>query len=97
MSGEPVFSIPAILPVMNFRCCSGRFGLSGLILLATLLVWVAPGLAATNAAPKLASADCLDCHTDPSNKRMVNGHAEPMALFPDQRFCAVGPQPVGLH
>jgi cytochrome b subunit of formate dehydrogenase len=38
-------------------------------------------------AEKLKNADCLDCHTDPSNKRMVNGHAESMALFPTNGFA----------
>ena len=39
------------------------------------------------AADKLKNADCLDCHTDPSNKRSVNGHAEAMALFPTNGFA----------
>src|ERR1017187_2163985 len=39
------------------------------------------------AADKLKNADCLDCHTDPSNKRTVNGHAEAMALFPTNGFA----------
>src|SRR5215469_12131322 len=39
------------------------------------------------AADKLKNADCLDCHTDPANKRVVNGHAEPMALFPTNGFA----------
>ena len=38
-------------------------------------------------AEKLKNADCLDCHTDPANKRTVNGHAEPMALFPVKGFA----------
>ena len=37
--------------------------------------------------PVLKSADCLDCHTDPANKRSVNGHAEAMALFPTNGFA----------
>ena len=47
-----------------------------------------PAAAVTNAAPKFASSDCLDCHLDPANKRMVNGHAAPMALFPTNGFAA---------
>jgi cytochrome b subunit of formate dehydrogenase len=39
------------------------------------------------AAEKLKNADCLDCHTDPSNKRTVNGHAGAMALFPTNGFA----------
>ena len=39
------------------------------------------------AAEKLKNADCLDCHTDPANKRMVNGHAVAMALFPTNGFA----------
>ncbi|HUC83799.1 MAG TPA: cytochrome c3 family protein [Candidatus Acidoferrales bacterium] len=38
-------------------------------------------------ADQLKNADCLDCHTDPSNKRTVNGHPEPMALFPTNGFA----------
>ena len=75
------------LTAMNFRSCPRGAGLSGLILLVTLLAWVVPGFAETNTASKLASADCLDCHTDPANKRMVNGHAEAMALFPTNGFA----------
>ncbi|HEX7653880.1 MAG TPA: hypothetical protein VF607_10260, partial [Verrucomicrobiae bacterium] len=43
--------------------------------------------AATAPAPKFSSSDCLDCHTDPTNKRMVNGHAVAMALFPTNGFA----------
>src|ERR1019366_10549943 len=39
------------------------------------------------AADKLKNADCLDCHTDPANKRVVNGHAEALALFPTNGFA----------
>ena len=39
------------------------------------------------AADKLKNADCLDCHTDPANKRVVNGHAVAMALFPTNGFA----------
>jgi len=54
----------------------------GLFILAILLL---PALLL--AADKLKNADCLDCHLDPSNKRMVNGHAEAMALFPTNGFA----------
>ena len=65
---------------INFRSFA-FFWLVALCCVAT------PGLAATNAVQKLASADCLDCHTDPANKRTVNGHSEPLALFPTNGFA----------
>jgi cytochrome b subunit of formate dehydrogenase len=52
-----------------------------LLLLPTAL------LAADKPVEKLKNSDCLDCHLDPSNKRMVNGHAEAMALFPTNGFA----------
>ena len=42
--------------------------------------------AATNAVEKLANSDCLDCHTDPSNTRTVNGVKVPLAIFPTNSF-----------
>jgi cytochrome b subunit of formate dehydrogenase len=58
-------------------------------IIGTLILGFAPvpGLAATNVVANLASADCLDCHTDPANKRTVNGHSEPLALFPTNGFA----------
>jgi len=44
--------------------------------------------AAAPAVNQLASSDCLDCHLDPTTKRRVNGHAEPLALFPTNGFAA---------
>src|SRR5258708_7447188 len=35
---------------------------------------------------KFANSDCLDCHTDSSNSRKVNGQTVPMAVFPTNRF-----------
>ena len=56
------------------------------ILLATLL-FAAPSLfAATNVVEKLASADCLDCHSDPTTFRTVNGEKIALALFPTNGF-----------
>ena len=56
------------------------------LLLAVLLLPTAL-FAAEKPAEKFKNADCLDCHTDPSNKRSVNGHAEAMALFPTNGFA----------
>jgi len=42
---------------------------------------------ATNAVEKLANSDCLDCHTDPSNTRVVNGQKIPLAVFPTNSFA----------
>ena len=56
------------------------------ILLTALLFAGTPVLAATNAVVKLANADCLDCHTDPANARLVNGKTVPMANFPTNGF-----------
>ncbi len=61
-------------------------------LVLPLLVWAffcllaPPASAATNAIVKLTNADCLDCHTDPSNTRSVNGHSAPLQLFPTNTF-----------
>ena len=56
--------------------------------LLVLLSLVAPAAsAATNAVAKLANSDCLDCHTDPSNTRTVNGQKVPLALFPTNSFA----------
>jgi cytochrome b subunit of formate dehydrogenase len=40
----------------------------------------------TNAVEKLSNSDCLDCHLDPSNTRIVNGKAVPLAVFPTNAF-----------
>ena len=45
-----------------------------------IFLLIAPTLFAAD-KPALKSADCLDCHTDPANKRMVKGHAVAMALL----------------
>ena len=52
-----------------------------------LLALTASASAATNAVAKLANSDCLDCHTDPSNTRMVNGQKVPLAVFPTNSFA----------
>ena len=38
------------------------------------------------AAEKFPNSDCLDCHTDPTNSRKVNGKSVPMAVFPTNIF-----------
>src|SRR5258708_6831904 len=57
-----------------------------LILLAAFLFAVTPVFAATNAVEKLANSDCLDCHTDPSNTRLVNGVKVSVGNFPTNGF-----------
>ncbi len=37
--------------------------------------------------PKIANADCLDCHTDPNNTKKVNGQTVPVGLFPTNQFA----------
>lgn len=34
----------------------------------------------------LANSDCLDCHTDPTTARVVNGKNVPLAVFPTNSF-----------
>ncbi|MDR3456225.1 MAG: cytochrome c3 family protein [Verrucomicrobiae bacterium] len=73
---------------MNFSHWQGRHRFASFVLsMAFFCLAPAVGAATTNAAPKLASADCLDCHLDPANKRIVNGHAVAMALFPTNGFA----------
>jgi cytochrome b subunit of formate dehydrogenase len=38
------------------------------------------------AVEKLANADCLDCHTDPANKRSSGTDKAPLGLFPTNGF-----------
>src|SRR5664279_3431674 len=55
--------------------------------LFALLALTTSASAATNAVAKLANSDCLDCHTDPSNTRTVNGQKVPLAVFPTNSFA----------
>ncbi len=57
------------------------------VCLLLLLRLATPAAAATNAPAKLANSDCLDCHTDPSNTRMVNGQKVPLPVFPTNSFA----------
>lgn len=58
--------------------------------LVWLVAWHLTGLtvlAAANAPEKFTSADCLDCHTDPTTTRIVNGVKVPLAIFPTNAFA----------
>ena len=58
------------------------------VLLAAFLFFRATtGFAATNAVEKLSNSDCLDCHTDPSNTRLVNGVKVSVGNFPTNGFA----------
>jgi cytochrome b subunit of formate dehydrogenase len=72
---------------MNFRHRQSKTCFPTVVLLVALFLAARLAGAATTAPAKFASADCLDCHTDPSNKRVVNGHAVPLALFPTNGFA----------
>jgi len=62
------------------------FWVTPLILLTVFRLGGATATATTNALVKLTNADCLDCHTDPSNTRSVNGYSVPLKLFPTNSF-----------
>jgi cytochrome b subunit of formate dehydrogenase len=40
------------------------------------------------AAEKFANGDCLDCHTDPTTSRTVNGKSVPVGIFPTNQFAS---------
>lgn len=71
---------------MNFSRWQNNFRLLALVLLVVFFFAATPGFAATNAVEKFSSADCLDCHTDPKNTRIVNGEKVALALFPTNGF-----------
>src|SRR5437773_7187427 len=71
----------AILPLLGERA---GVRASVQLILFLLCVWFGQPLFA--AAEKFANADCLDCHTDPTNSRKVDGKTVPMALFPTNTF-----------
>ena len=70
---------------MNDRAPAG-FKFSPLVLLAAFCFAVTTTLAATNTVEKFSSADCLDCHSDPKNTRIVNGEKVALAVFPKSGF-----------
>ena len=84
-------------PAAQWLPARSRFNRAGLAIVAAslfclLLFSLAPltvsaASAATNAVEKLANSDCLNCHTDPSNTRMVNGQKVPLAIFPTNSFA----------
>ena len=71
---------------MNFSRWQNNFRLLALVLLVVFFA-ATPGFAATNAVEKFSSADCLDCHTDPKNTRIVKGEKVALALFPTNGFA----------
>lgn len=72
---------------MSFRRPLSCLSVPSVVLLAAFIFVTASCPAATNAPVKFTNADCLDCHTDPSNKRIINGVAQAMALFPTNGFA----------
>jgi hypothetical protein len=72
---------------------SSRFRMAGIrafyflicFQLAAAVAW-SQEPAATNAPPKFANSDCLDCHLDPNTTRTVNGKTESL-VFPTNAFA----------
>jgi len=60
---------------------------AGCIVMGSLFLVASAAAAATNAVEKLANSDCLDCHTDPSNTRVVGGQKVPLPIFPTNNFA----------
>src|SRR5665213_816385 len=60
-----------------------------IVLLAAFLFAASTAFAAatTNAVEKFSNSDCLDCHTDPSNVRIVNGVKVSVGHFPTNGFA----------
>ncbi len=51
------------------------------------LLFAPDGLGAQKTAAPPANADCLDCHTDPTTTRSVQGRQIPMPVFPTNGFA----------
>ncbi len=71
---------------MNFRRRQDKIKFSLFVLLAAIFFTAPTTFAATKAVEKFSSADCLDCHTDAKNARIVNGIKVPLTLFPTNGF-----------
>ena len=71
---------------MRFSRRQNRFTFPPFVLVAAFFCAAATIFAATNVVEKISSADCLDCHTDPKNTRIVNGAKVTLALFPTNAF-----------
>ena len=57
------------------------------VLLAALFLLHPAASAATNAAAKFSNSDCLDCHSDPTTTRLVNGEKVSVGNFPTNGFA----------
>jgi cytochrome b subunit of formate dehydrogenase len=53
----------------------------------SMVLFLSLGLMSAGAAEKFANADCLDCHTDPSNTRKAGGKSVPLPVFPTNSFA----------
>ena len=71
---------------MNISSRPAKFYIVSILLMLAFMFAAAVAMGATNAVEKFTSADCLDCHLDPSNFRMVNGEKIPLAIFPTNGF-----------
>lgn len=56
------------------------------IVLYSAALFLFVSLAFRSAADKVSNQDCLDCHTDPTTSRQVQGKLVPMAIFPTNVF-----------
>jgi cytochrome b subunit of formate dehydrogenase len=73
---------------MSYNRLQDTFKFPPFALLAAFLFAASTAFAATNAVETFSSADCLDCHTDPTTTRIMNGEKVPLAIFPTNGFAA---------
>ncbi|MGZ4974594.1 MAG: hypothetical protein ACXWDN_17690, partial [Limisphaerales bacterium] len=73
---------------MNLRGICGRAGNSPYFVLLVTLAQLFLGGTSLVATETFSNQDCLDCHTDPTTSRMVNGKSVPIAVFPTNIFKA---------
>jgi len=73
---------------MNLFGIRGRAGNSRYFALFVTLASLLFGGTSFVAAETFSNQDCLDCHTDPTTSRMVNGKSVPIAVFPTNTFKA---------